>query len=98
MVVNMIDPLMAMNLIQNYMKLKVNIILSTYTRHFSIIHIILVPSNLCSSYNVFQTVTQLDKNSGYVFCTGDNKGIQQLCPPGTEVTFQDGGCVNKTSK
>ncbi|CAF1434417.1 unnamed protein product [Rotaria sordida] len=56
-----------------------------------------ISSNFCDEKNVFETVMQFDNKSGYVFCTGPKKGIQQLCPPGTEVSFQVGGCVNKTT-
>ncbi|CAF4266059.1 unnamed protein product, partial [Rotaria sordida] len=53
--------------------------------------------DLCYYYNVAKTVRRFKNKSGYVFCTGYNKGIEQLCPPGTEVTFQVGGCINKTT-
>jgi hypothetical protein len=98
MVVNIIDPLMPMNSIQHCTKLKVNIILFTYTHHFSIIHIVLVPFKFCNSFFDLKTVRRFENNSGYFYCTGFDKGIQQLCSPGTEVTFQDGGCVNITSE
>jgi hypothetical protein len=97
MVVN-IDLLMAMNSIGLYTKLKVSIILCTCTHHFSIVYIILVPNNFCRDYNIEQIIRLFDKNSGYVFCTSYNYGIQQFCPSGTEVRFGIGGCVNKTSK
>ncbi|CAF1345014.1 unnamed protein product [Rotaria sordida] len=44
-----------------------------------------------------ETVKRFENQTGYVFCTGYNKGIEQLCPPGTEMTFRDGGCFNKTT-
>jgi len=97
MVVN-IDLLIAMTSIWLYTKLKVSIILCACIHHFSIVYIILVPNNFCRDYNIDQTVRPSDSKSGYVFCTRYNYGTQQFCPPGTEVTFGIGRCVNKTSK
>jgi hypothetical protein len=52
-------------------------------------------------------VRALHDFSGYVYCTGRNKGIKQMCPPGTKVPCDSDsdvyrcineGCVNKTSQ
>jgi hypothetical protein len=64
---------------------------------------ILVPFNVCERQNILDGVRALHNFSGYVYCTGRNKGIKQMCPPGTEVSGEIGehikkGCVNKTSK
>jgi hypothetical protein len=69
--------------------------------HHTIINIILVPFNVCERDNILDIATQLHNLSGYVYCTGPNKGIKQMCPPGTEVlyvSYRVSGCVNKTSK
>ncbi len=66
-------------------------------------NIILVPFNVCERQNIVGEVRVLHDFSGYVYCTGRNKGIKQMCPPGTEVSgeigeYIDKGCVNTTSK
>jgi hypothetical protein len=69
--------------------------------HHTIVYIILVPFNVCETANILEEVRQLHNVSGYVYCTGHNKGIKQMCPPDTEVSYvsyQVHGCVNKTSK
>ncbi len=40
----------------------------------------------------------MNNDTGYVYCTAATSGIKQLCPPGTEVDFNMGGCANKTSE
>ena len=88
---------MAMIAIRNYTKLTVSVILWTCD-HLSIAHIILVPCGHCETLNIHNGVYKWLNSSAYVFCTGPNKGIKQLCPPDTEVTYEVSGCVNKTSK
>jgi hypothetical protein len=100
MLVNLIESLVAMISIQNHLKKKVNVIIFIYGHH-TIVYIILVPFNVCYSPNTVHGVRPLHDLSGYVYCTDRNKGIKQLCPPGTEVLYvqyEIYGCVNKTSK
>ena len=98
MVGNMIEPLQVMSSIRNYMKLKVSVILLVYTHHLSIIlHILLASSDVCYT-NIPWYVWKLSNDSGYVWCTGKNQGIIQLCPSGTKASHSVGGCVNETSK
>jgi hypothetical protein len=66
--------------------------------HVSIVHIILVPPPDCSPENFDVEFMSMNNVTGYVYCTGVSSGIKQLCPPGTEVDFNVGGCANKTSE
>ena len=66
--------------------------------YHTIVYIILVPFEVCKRTNVVNEVRPLHNVSGYVFCTYPNKGIKQLCPLDTELSYEIGGCVNKTSK
>jgi len=97
MVVNLVESLLAMISIQNHLKRKVSVIIFICAHH-TIVYIILVPFNVCYRQNIIDEVRALHNGSGYVYCTRRNKGIKQLCPPGTEVSYEIGGCVNKTSK
>jgi hypothetical protein len=71
---------------------------------YYIVYIILVPFNVCYTSNEIHAVRPLHNFSGYVFCTRRNKGIIQMCPPGSEIggciykECFNKGCVNKTSK
>ncbi len=108
MVVNLIESLFEMISISNHMKRKVSVIIFICDHH-TIVYIILVPFNVCYKHNfVAKEVRTLHNFSGYVYCTGRNRGIKQMCPPGTEVSREisecinegcvNKGCVNKTSK
>ena len=66
--------------------------------HRTIVYIILVPVDICYMESIFQIVRPLQNYSGYVYCTDRKRGIKQMCPSGTEVSYEIGGCVNKTSK
>ena len=66
--------------------------------HVGIVHIILVPFEDCSHMFFGGPVRPFGNGSGYIYCTGPASGIKQLCPPGTEVSYYIGGCVNKTSE
>ncbi len=95
---NMLEPLTVMNLMQNYTKLRVSRIFLIYD-HFIIIHIILVPVEMCQIVFMLDTnIAPYQNRSGYIYCASTSVTILQLCPSGTEMTFQVGGCVNKTSK
>ena len=52
----------------------------------------------CYYMHVGLRVIPLEDRSGYAYCITVFSGIVELCPPGTEVSFEVGGCVNKTSK
>jgi len=57
-----------------------------------------IPVNVCYRPSaVVYDVFPLYNYSGYVYCTGLNKGIKQMCPSGTELSYRIGGCVNKTT-
>jgi len=56
-----------------------------------------IPFEVCEWPNIIDEVRPLHNVSGYVFCTDRNKGIKQLCPPDTELSYEIGGCVNKTT-
>jgi hypothetical protein len=95
---NMLEPLTVMNLMQNYTKLRVSRIFLIYD-HFIIIHIILVPVEMCQIVFMLDTnIAPYQNRSGYIYCASTSVTILQLCPSSTEMTFQVGGCVNKTSK
>ncbi|CAF1448707.1 unnamed protein product [Adineta steineri] len=56
-----------------------------------------IPLNVCEPHYIPQRVAALQNSSGYFYCTSYDKGIKQMCPPGTEVSLKIGGCVNKTT-
>ncbi|CAF1197577.1 unnamed protein product [Adineta steineri] len=56
-----------------------------------------MPLNVCEPHYIPGRVAALQNSSGYVYCTFYDKGIKQMCPPGTEVSLEIGGCVNKTT-
>ncbi len=103
MLVNLIESFLAMISIQNHLKKKVSVTIFICNHH-TIVYIILVPFNVCYIANSVKEVRPLHDFSGYVYCTVDNKGIIQMCPPGTEIGgciykgCYNKGCVNKTSK
>jgi hypothetical protein len=66
--------------------------------HRTNFNIILEPFNICYAENIFDEVRPFHNYSGYVYCTDRRKGIKQMCPEGTKVSYKIGGCVNKTSK
>jgi hypothetical protein len=47
----------------------------------------LVPFNVCDRQNIVHEVRALPNFSEYVYCTSRNKGIKQMCPPDTEVSY-----------
>ena len=66
--------------------------------YHTIVYIILVPFNVYYRQNIVDEVRALHNFSGSAYCTHRNKGIKQMCPSGTEVSYEIGRCVNKTSK
>jgi hypothetical protein len=48
--------------------------------------------------SILDLVNPFHNYSGYVYCTGRGKGIKQMCPEGSKVSYDIGGCVNTTSK
>ena len=66
--------------------------------HQTTVYIILVPPGICYMRSIFKDVLPVHNDSGYVYCTDRNKGLKQMCPPGTKMSYEIGGCVNKTSK
>jgi hypothetical protein len=66
--------------------------------HVSIVHIILVPDGVCDLVFSGVNVVPMKNIAGYVYCEGKAWGIKQLCPPGTKVDIEMGGCANKTSE
>jgi hypothetical protein len=97
MVVNLIEPLLERISIGNHLKRKVSVIIFICDHHTTV-YIILVPVDICYVVNIIDKVWPLQNSSGYVYCTGRKRGIKQMCPPGTEISYEIGGCVNKTSK
>ncbi len=97
MVVNLIESLLERISIGNHLKRKVSVIIFICDHHTTV-YIILVPVDICYMQSILQIVQPLQNYSGYVYCTGRKRGIKQMCPPGTELSYEIGGCVNKTSK
>ena len=97
MVVNLVELSTAIISIQNHLKRKVSDIIFI-SNHFTVVNIILVPFNICYAGTALVISQALPNDSGYVYCTDRNKGIKQMCPSDTQVSFEIGGCVNKTSK
>ncbi|CAF1009356.1 unnamed protein product [Adineta steineri] len=53
---------------------------------------------ICSSpYLYYQQILLFQNRTGYVYCTNWYKGIVHVCPPGSEVLDDVGGCANKTT-
>lgn len=79
------------------MKRKVSVIIFICDHHTTV-YIILVSFDVCYRPSTVYEVWPVHNYSSYVYCTDRNKGLKQMCPPGTEVSYEIGGCVNKTSK
>ena len=66
--------------------------------HHTTVYIILVPLDVCYRSSIVKGVLPIQNYSGYVYCTDRKKGLKQICPLGTKVSYEIGGCVNKTSQ
>jgi hypothetical protein len=97
MLVNLIESLFEMISISNHMKRKVSVIIFICDHHTTV-YIILVPFDVCYRPSTVYEVLPVQNYSSYVYCTDRNKGLKQMCSPGTKVSYKIGGCVNKTSK
>jgi hypothetical protein len=97
LVLNMNEPSTLSILMPMRTKLMVSMIL-LISDHVSIVHIILVPQEDCYLVYSGNPLMSMNNDTGYVYCTAATSGIKQLCPPGTEVDFNMGGCANKTSE
>jgi hypothetical protein len=62
----------------------------------TIVNFILVGDGLCESPQLL--LDSMPNVSGYVYWVGRQKGIVRRCPSDTVVSFEVGGCVNRTSK
>jgi hypothetical protein len=62
----------------------------------TIVSVILVTVDQCETS--VSRLVPLRNLSGYIYCTGRQKGVIRQCPLDTVPSLEVGGCINRSSK